>query len=113
MNIIQTAANRTGIAIEQITGSTRKREVVMVRHCLMWVMRNKLRMTLSNIGRLFDRDHTSVIHGIACVNNYLYTDDELYMPTHNKIVIGVRREGTVYCYDCDGIIVQNYHHSSR
>ena len=105
MNIITTAATRTGIPIVELIGKTRRRDIVMARHCVMWIMRKKQHMTLSMIGKVFDRDHTSVIHGITKVNDYLDTHDEVYLPIHNKIVDGTRSAGALSCFTCDGLAV--------
>lgn len=107
MNLIQTAAKRTGITVDELIGTSRKHNILMVRQCVMWLMRTRYRMFLTDIGKHFDRDHTTVINAITRVNNYLHTKDEVYLPIHETVVIGHKREGGMYCYDCDGIIVQN------
>lgn len=43
---------------------SRKRETVYKRYYLMNVIYMRSNMTLSDIGKLFNRDHSSVIHGI-------------------------------------------------
>jgi len=100
--LIQRASTATDIPVPAITGSGRKREIVMVRHFLMWHMRRNLRMTLGSVGEVFDRDHTTVIHAITMVHNYIQTDDELYMPIHEmlnrKLFQPIRRGG--YCNEC-------------
>ena len=83
--IIQKTSLATDIPIAVITGASRVRELVMVRHFLMWVMQFRFKMTPASIGAYFDRDRTCVIHACRNVNNYLKTNDELYMPIHEML----------------------------
>lgn len=50
-----------------VTGPTRIRHIVSARQLLMWEVKYKFNLTLNEIGRLFDRDHTSCLHAIRKV----------------------------------------------
>lgn len=106
MTIITKAALVTGYTEEEIKGKSRERHLVMVRHCLMWYLRTKERMTLKHIARIFNKnDHSTVIHGCIMVANYLQTQDELYMPIHRAIMTNAHRESDQECYECVGVDV--------
>lgn len=54
--------------------ATRRREVVFVRHLTMYWIRRKTGASLKYIGEIFNRDHTSVIHAIQTIENYIETN---------------------------------------
>ena len=87
--LLHRASTITGYTIEEITGRCRDRQLVMVRHCLIWTLRQYRRMPLNAIGRIFDRDHTSVMHACQKVRDYIECQDEMYLPIHNAIVQGI------------------------
>lgn len=45
----------------------RTKQVALVRHCVMAVLREGLGMSTVEIGELFDRDHTTVIYALQKV----------------------------------------------
>ena len=49
---------------EQLRTPNRTRHIAHQRYFLMWFLRRNTQMTLSQIGNLFLKDHSSVIHGI-------------------------------------------------
>ena len=49
---------------EQLKGKRRTASVALPRQMAMFLMRRQTTLSLSEIGRFFDRDHTTVIH--AC-----------------------------------------------
>jgi hypothetical protein len=46
-----------------LTGRTRRGDVIIIRHCVWYVMRYDLGMNVKSIGVLFNRDHSTVVHG--------------------------------------------------
>ncbi|MGN6779351.1 helix-turn-helix domain-containing protein [Rhizobium sp.] len=54
-------AHDLGFTIEDMRGSGRKADVVSVRQMLMWEIRTKFGKSCPEIGRLFNKDHTSII----------------------------------------------------
>jgi chromosomal replication initiator protein len=68
-DIIDTVSNYYGISIKDIKGRCRKRKIVKPRQVIMFLLRTKARMNLSDIGDIMNRDHTTVIHSITCVQN--------------------------------------------
>ena len=53
-----------GIPISVFFGKTRTRPVAWPRQDCMAMLRRKAGANVSTIGRIFGRDHTTVIHGI-------------------------------------------------
>ena len=62
----------------EIWGRTRSREYARPRHLAMFLTRElNPDMSLPEIGRRFDRDHSTVLMGIRRVRKHLVWDDEL------------------------------------
>ena len=57
-------AARHGVTVEQIDGLSRHAKVNAARQEAMWTARERTLLSLSKIGVLFNRDHTSVLWGI-------------------------------------------------
>lgn len=65
--IILMTARKHEITVEQIKSMSRKREFAWPRQECMYRMRRETSLSLPQIGRIFDRDHTTVIHAIRAV----------------------------------------------
>ena len=76
--ILHVVSDYYSISIEQIKGSSRKNQVVIARQIAMYLIRTILDTPLIEIGKIFsNRDHTTVMHSIAKVDNMLKTDSQL------------------------------------
>jgi chromosomal replication initiator protein len=63
------------LPIELLAGKTRKHEVVLARQVAMYLAKHLTNMSLKTIGSHFGgRDHTTVLHSIQMIDNYLDTD---------------------------------------
>lgn len=67
-----------------IKKKSRKQENLYPRQCAMYLMRKYTKMTLKQIGDEFDyglikktRDHTTAIHSINTIQNYIDTEDKV------------------------------------
>lgn len=57
--------NYTKYKLEDLQSKSRKRELVDIRHCVMYYLRNNTEMGLAAIGAILGcRDHSTVLHGI-------------------------------------------------
>jgi chromosomal replication initiator protein len=68
-DILNTVSNYYGVTINELKGKCRKRRIVKPRQVIMFLLRTKARMVLSDIGDVMNRDHTTVIHSITCIQN--------------------------------------------
>lgn len=58
-----------------IKGNSKKREVFEARIISMYLIKNyNKNLTLEAVGKMFNRDHTSVIYSIKQLENFLDTD---------------------------------------
>lgn len=65
-----------------ILGHSRFQRYVMPRHIIMYFLTDKAKMTLSGVGRLFGRDHTTVLHAKNAVINQLRMSFDNDYKTH-------------------------------
>ncbi len=52
------------VSFEEIIGEDRKRDLVRVRQEIFYTIRTELGWSLPEIGNRFNRDHTTILHGI-------------------------------------------------
>jgi hypothetical protein len=63
--ILLYVANRYGLTVEDLTGPSRHRAVTIPRQEAMWRMVEQRRWSFPQIGRTFNRDHSTIMHGHA------------------------------------------------
>lgn len=61
--IQQATAEHFGIPLHKLRGSQRMRKFVRPRQIAMYLACELTEKSLPQIGRIFDRDHTTIIHG--------------------------------------------------
>lgn len=75
--IIEVVAEHFEIAVADLLGKKRNKEIVMPRQVAMYVAREMAGMSYPDIGRAFDRDYTTVIHSYEKVKAELKKDTGL------------------------------------
>ena len=68
--ILQAVSEVSMVTPMDITGPERKRPISIVRFCLMYIAKD-YGFTHAAIGRFVNRDHSTVIHGVKCYENYI------------------------------------------
>ena len=68
-NIIKEICKYYSLTTEQIKGKSRKREIVKARFISIYIIKNETDFTLSAIRRIFNRDHSTILHSIKIINN--------------------------------------------
>jgi chromosomal replication initiator protein len=68
--IIEQAAQTCGLSVEDIVGEKKSRRLVIARHYAMNRVYYETNLSLPEIGRLFGRDHTTIIYGVDRWNTY-------------------------------------------
>lgn len=66
-----------GIRHQDIIGKGRARKIVRPRQVAIYLCRDLSETTLSNIGKAFNRDHTTVLHSCELISNQLQEDRNL------------------------------------
>ena len=60
------------VKIASVKGQSRKRLVVRARHIIIYLLRQKTKLSLEEIGKeLGGRHHTTCIHAVQMINDYL------------------------------------------
>ncbi len=75
--VIEVVAEHFQIAVADLLGKKRNKEIVMPRQVAMYLAREMGNMSYPDIGRAFDRDYTTVIHSYEKVKGELKRDSSL------------------------------------
>lgn len=76
-NLLSVISFVSGQPEEEILGSSRSRSLVLCRHVYYHIAREKMGLKLCQIGKFFDRDHTTIIHGLRKVKDMVSIEDEI------------------------------------
>jgi len=88
-DIIESVCLWYKITVEKVMEVSRKKVVCEARQVIMFIIRLRLKFVLTDIGKLFNKDHTTVIHSLQAVQkmldtNYLPADHIIYKYIKNK-----------------------------
>ena len=83
-NICTLIAEHAHIDKDQITQKTRKREFVLARQIIYAILRKHYNLSLMQIGRMLDKDHSTVIHSLE-MHECDYGTDRLYKKTFDYV----------------------------
>jgi len=75
--IIQVVSDHYKMAISDILGKKRNKEIVMPRQVAMYLAREMAQMSYPDIGRAFGRDYTTVIHSYEKIKSEIKKDSIL------------------------------------
>lgn len=75
--IVEYCAKFYNIAPEKIYSTSHKKDVTTVRQISFYLCREILDMSLLKIGQVYNRDHTTVLHGIKKIETLMNTDKAL------------------------------------
>jgi len=80
--ILKAVADFYNVVIQDLTGRSRKKEMVEPRQVAMYLLRDILRMSYPYIGEKLGRDHTTVIHSFEKINHEINKNS----PFNQKII---------------------------
>ncbi len=66
--------NKYGITKEDITGKKRNKEIAQARHISIYLIRELTEMSYPNIGKIFDRDHTTILFSYNTMHDKVNLD---------------------------------------
>lgn len=74
-HIFKRSANHFQVTEVELKGRSRLREIAEVRQIAMYAIKSQCQgATLKSIGKMFNRDHTTVLHSITVVTNLFQTN---------------------------------------
>ncbi|MGL5260592.1 MAG: chromosomal replication initiator protein DnaA [Lachnospiraceae bacterium] len=86
--IIEVVSEQFEVSASDITSKKRNSEFVLPRQVVMYLCRNNLDISLSNIGKILGKkDHTTIIHGIKKIEEDLKNNEDL----KNKVDIIIKK----------------------
>jgi len=74
LNLIEQFCKLYNCTWAQLTTNDRHAWIVECRYLLMYYLFNRYRLTNSLIARMFNKDHTTVLHGIRKINDQMEVD---------------------------------------
>ncbi len=72
--IVNSAAEKYGIAADDILGKKRSKEIVWARHMSVYVMRKLADMSFNDIGKFFNRDHSTIMASVEKIEKEAETN---------------------------------------
>ena len=69
--IFEIVSEKYGVSIEDIRGKKRNDNIAKARHVCIYMIRNITELSLSDIGKLFSRDHSTVISSIKYIEGQI------------------------------------------
>ena len=88
--LAQAVADEWGVSAAELTSQRRQALLIKPRFVLVWVVKQASDYSLPQIGRLLNRDHTTVMHACRRVNDWRANDDVLRHVTDQLVLIGQR-----------------------
>lgn len=89
--IIKLISNLTGVTVEQMKGRIRKFEYVLARHTAMYFINKSCHESTVATGKMFNRDHTSVIHAIQHVRDMSEIKHQKYIVLIDQILTEINQ----------------------
>lgn len=83
--ILQKCLKHFSMTEEILFGKKRQANIVIARHVTMWFLLNKCKMNLSDVGRMFGKDHTTVINARRSI------EDQLSVRYDNDVKMHIRQ----------------------
>ena len=78
-----------------LRGKGRTKQLTRARSCAMFLARNLTGMSLTEIGRYFSRDHTTVLHNVKRFRELVSSDGSL-ADKHGKAASMLKGEGVMF-----------------
>ena len=89
-NAAKTTSKQYGFTLAELQEDNRRRTYADMRSMLMHILRTNTGLSLTEIGYIFERDHSCVIHNVKKVDDLLNTDEGFKM-RHSKIQNHLRK----------------------
>ena len=74
--ITMACAEEFGVPYDQILSKQRQANIVRARHAAMYLAQMATRFSLSQLGAIFDRDHTTVLHAVRRAHDEIRRSSE-------------------------------------
>ena len=75
--ILKEVSKYYSITTDKLSASNRSKEMVQPRQVAMYLVRHLTDYSLPEIGKVFSRDHTTVLHSIHKIDEYLKNTEDM------------------------------------
>jgi chromosomal replication initiator protein len=72
--IFGTVFRKYGVAKDAVTGKSRNKDIANARHIAIYLIRELTEMSFPNIGKIFERDHSTIISSYNLVATKVFSD---------------------------------------
>lgn len=76
--IIDFVCNKMDVKRESVMSETREKDIVVARCIIFYILRYVCRRPLKTIGKVFNKNHATVIHSLKTIENMIATKDAFY-----------------------------------
>ena len=76
-SIARAATRLFDVNLDDLKGGGRSGNLIKPRHVIYYLANTELKLSLTTIGRLMNRDHTSILHGVKSVREKMRGDFQL------------------------------------
>lgn len=83
--IIELVSRECGLTKEMLYNKSRKREIVYARQLVWYYAHMTTKETLSSLGRIFNKDHATVLYGIRNIKNQIEVGYDNVVELNNKV----------------------------
>lgn len=84
INLHKVVCSEFNITEDELKGKLRKRSFVDARHICFQFLKSETKLSLSQIGVIYNRNHATVLHGIENSNN-MNSTDFIYKERYNRV----------------------------
>jgi chromosomal replication initiator protein len=81
-SIVDETAAYFAMDLADLTSKSRSRPLTTARHVAMYLLRELTGLSLIKIGELFERDHTTALHGIKKIEGLMQARGSVYRQVH-------------------------------
>lgn len=72
--ILSAVTKKYGVSLEELKGKKRSREIALARHIAIYIVRQMTEKSYPEIGKIFNRDHTTVLSSIEVIDKRMKED---------------------------------------
>ena len=83
--VLSIVSRKFNVSIEELKGRKRTKEIAFARHVTIYTIRKITDMSLTAIGKVFDRDHSTVMSAVDAVETELKINQELALKIEDII----------------------------
>lgn len=76
-SVIARVTERFGLTVEELKSKNKQKRIAEARQVCMYLIREMTDLSLPKIGEIFNRDHTTVLHGWRTISDRMAEDGEM------------------------------------